>query len=112
MLPLTLIPVAPADASLDVALYGGTYRLTGTLAGKSAFWFDLYPTYGPRFQALVDAALTGQDQCMAVPAFRAELTAADGTLRVTGVSSGEGELVHDWTLGAEAVRQLGAWLAG
>ncbi|KQR18879.1 hypothetical protein [Deinococcus sp. Leaf326] len=58
---LTLTPVAPEGATLDVALYGATYRLTGEVSGQSVFWFDLSPTYAVDFDRVVAAAVRGED---------------------------------------------------
>lgn len=52
---LTLTPGAPADVTLDLALYGATYRLTGEIAGQRVFWFDLSPTYAVDFDWVVEA---------------------------------------------------------
>ncbi|WP_082506132.1 hypothetical protein [Deinococcus sp. Leaf326] len=107
---LTVTPVAPANAQLDVALYGGTYRVTGTVAGTQVFWFDLSPTYAAPFDQVVEAAVRGEDASMTAKVWRAGLSSAAGVLTVHAEGQGEGAGRMDWTLGPEAAVALKGWI--
>ncbi|KQR07204.1 hypothetical protein ASF71_21025 [Deinococcus sp. Leaf326] len=102
--------MAPANAQLDVALYGGTYRVTGTVAGTQVFWFDLSPTYAAPFDQVVEAAVRGEDASMTAKVWRAGLSSAAGVLTVHAEGQGEGAGRMDWTLGPEAAVALKGWI--
>ncbi|KQR18736.1 hypothetical protein [Deinococcus sp. Leaf326] len=57
---LILIPTALEGAQLDIALYGGTYRVAGTVAGTQVFWFDLSPTSAAPFDEVVERRCPGR----------------------------------------------------
>lgn len=107
---LTLTPVAPEGATLDVALYGATYRLTGSVSGERVFWFDLSPTYAVDFDRVVAAAARGEDASMTATVWRSGLSSAGGVLTVHAEGSGEASGRVDWTLGPDAAAQLQAWV--
>lgn len=107
---LTLIPMAPADATLDVALYGATYRLTGEVAGQRVFWFDLSPTYAVDFDRVVTAAAQGEDASMTATVWRSGLSSAGGVLTVHAEQSGKASGRADWALGPDAAAQLKTWI--
>ena len=107
---LTLTPVAPAGAQLDVALYGYTMRLTGHVEGVRAFAFDVAPTHRPGLRAVIEAAVAGTDQTLTVPEWHAGISSAGGVLTVSGQGRGETPERSTWTLGPEAARELRDWL--
>ena len=54
---LTLTAVAPAEATLELALSSATYRVTGKVAGQRRFGFHLSPTYTSPFNRVIAAAV-------------------------------------------------------
>ena len=52
---LTLTAVAPAEATLELALSSATYRVTGKVAGQRRFGFHLSPTYTSPFNRVIAA---------------------------------------------------------
>lgn len=107
---LTLTPVAPAAAELEFALYGFTYRVTGTVAGERVFGFDLSPTYAAEFDRVVKAAVKGEDASMTATSRRSGLSSAGGVLTMHAEQLGEPAGRVSWTLGPEAAAALGAWI--
>jgi hypothetical protein len=107
---LTLTPVAPEGAQLDIALYGGTYRVVGTVADERVFSFDLSPTYALPFEKVVAAATRGEDATMTATVWRAGLSSAAGVLTIHAEGLGEGAGRVDWTLGPDAAGELQAWI--
>lgn len=109
---LTLTPVAPAGATLDLALYGATYRALGMLDGSQLFRVDFGPTYAAEFDRVVAAAVRGEDASMTATASRGGLTSAGGVLTLHGETGGTPPERADWTLGPDAAAALQAWIQG
>ena len=107
---LTLTPVAPAGATLDIALYGATYRALGLVDGQQIFRVDFQPTYAAEFDRVVAAAVRGEDASMSAPASRGGLSSAGGVLTIHGEQPGAPPVRADWTLGPDAAAALQAWV--
>lgn len=109
---LILIPMAPVGTQLILAVYGGTYRLTGTVNGKHVFSFDLSPTYAVPFGKVVAATTRGEDASMTATVWLARLSSAAGMLTLHAEGLGEGAGRVDWTLGPDAAGELETWIEG
>lgn len=107
---LNLTPIAPAEAGLEFALYGFTYRVTGTVAGERVFGFDLSPTYAAEFDRVVKAAVKGEDASMTATSRRSGVSSAGGVLTIHAEQPGDPPVRVSWTLGPEAAAALGAWI--
>ena len=79
---LTLTPVAPAGATLDLALYGATYRALGLQDDAQLFRVDFGPTHAAGFDQVVGAAVRVEDATMTATASRGGLSSAGGVLTI------------------------------
>lgn len=109
---LTLIPVAPANATLELALYGATYRVTGKMAGQRVFGFDLSPTFGFQFEALIQRTLLGEDGAVNVKPWHAAISSTGGVLTFTSSQLGDASQRVSWRLGRDAAEEVQAWIKG
>ena len=107
-----MTPAAPADATLDIALYGATYRALGLLGGEQLFRVDFGPTYAAGFDQVVAAAVRGEDASMTATASRGGLASAGGVLTLHGETGGTPPERVSWTLGPDAAAELQAWIQG
>lgn len=107
---LTLTTVAPAEAAIEFALYGFTYRVTGTVSGERVFGFDLSPTYAAEFDRVVKAAVKGEDASMMATSRRSGMSSAGGVLTMHAEQLGEPPARVSWRLGPEAAAALAAWI--
>lgn len=107
---LVLTPVAPAEATLDLAHYGAMYRALGLVAGQQVFRLDFHPTYAAEVDRVVQAAVRGEDAQMTATASRGGLSSAGGVLTVHAEQPGEPPERISWTLGPGAAAEMAAWI--